>query len=68
MPTKTTEADRRAALRDLLYDDGCCYCHASPPCALHLLMTEDESAAYDDGGASAVIDLIDDADEEEDEA
>ncbi len=64
----TTEADRRAALRDLLDDDGCCCCHASAPCALHLLMTEDEATAYDDGDTSAVIDLLDMADEEEDEA
>jgi hypothetical protein len=55
----TTEKDRRAALRDLLDDEGCCSCHLSAPCALHLLMTEDESTAYDYGGASAVIDLLD---------
>lgn len=62
----TTEADRRAALRDLLDDGGRCCCHLSPPCALHLLMTEDEAKAYDNGGSSAVIDLLDI--EEEDEA
>ena len=57
------EAERRANLREMLNDDGCCFCHVSAPCSLHEGMTMEEDEAYAKGGAYAVLRLLDAADE-----
>jgi hypothetical protein len=63
MKKTEAEAERRAYLRDRLNDDGCCFCHVSAPCSLHEDMTMEEDEAYAKGGASAVLRLLDEADE-----